>query len=445
MQLFQFVRSAHNWLAGRSGYEKLPDRVRQTIDRQQEDSEILIGWVQLAILVTFAGLYTVAPSAFPDETRFEPVPWALGAYFVFTITRLILAYARRLPFWMLVLSVIVDMLLLLGLIWTFHLQYEQPASFYLKAPTLLYVFIFIALRALRFEAGFVVLAGLVASAGWLLMVFYAVKIAPGNTTVTGDYIEYMTSNNVLLGAEFDKVISILMVTVILTTGIARAHQLLTQSVVESAAARDLSRFVPTEVVRQIAASEHGATAGQTELREATIMFIDIENFTAIGETLSPQNLVATLNDYFTVVSAPIQKYQGAICQFQGDAILASFNLPEANPDYAWNAVTAAQEIQRLLKIHTFNGVPLQARIGITTGEVVGGFVGTPERLGYTIHGDDVNLAARLEQLNKQHRTRILLDELTCERAGRDGFAFRRLGTETVRGRENSVNVYSLSA
>ncbi len=445
MQLFQFVRSAHNWLAGRSGYEKLPDRVRQTIDRQQEDSEILIGWVQLAILVTFAALYTVAPSAFPDETRFEPVPWALGAYFVFTITRLILAYARRLPFWMLVLSVIVDMLLLLGLIWTFHLQYEQPASFYLKAPTLLYVFIFIALRALRFEAGFVVLAGLVASAGWLLMVFYAVKIAPGNTTVTGDYIEYMTSNNVLLGAEFDKVISILMVTVILTTGIARAHQLLPQSIVESAAARDRSRFVPTEAVRQIAASEHGATAGQTEFREATIMFIDIENFTAIGETLSPQNLVATLNEYFTVVSAPIQKYQGAICQFQGDAILASFNLPEANPDYAWNAVTAAQEIQRLLKIHTFNGVPLQARIGITTGEVVGGFVGTPERLGYTIHGDDVNLAARLEQLNKQHHTRILLDELTCERAGRDGFAFRRLGTETVRGRENPVNVYSLSA
>ena len=85
-----------------------------------------------------------------------------------TVLRLVLAHLRRLPYWMLFASVVVDMTLLLGLIWSFHLQYEQPASFYLKAPTLLYVFIFIALRALRFEAGFVVLSGLVAALGCIM-------------------------------------------------------------------------------------------------------------------------------------------------------------------------------------------------------------------------------------------------------------------------------------
>ena len=80
------------------------------------------------------------------------MPYALAAYFGFTVLRLGLAYRGRLPGWLLSLSVVIDMALLMGLIWSFHLQYHQPPSFYLKAPTLLYVFIFIALRALRFEA-----------------------------------------------------------------------------------------------------------------------------------------------------------------------------------------------------------------------------------------------------------------------------------------------------
>ena len=84
----------------------------------------------------------------------------------------------RLPAWLLALSIIIDMALLFGLIWSFHLQYAQPPSFYLKAPTLLYVFIFIALRALRFEAKYVVFAGLAAALGWLAMVLYVVFVDP---------------------------------------------------------------------------------------------------------------------------------------------------------------------------------------------------------------------------------------------------------------------------
>lgn len=89
---------------------------------------------------------------------FAPVPWALGIYFVFTLVRLVLAYRGGVGPAVLYLSIVLDMCLLLGLIWSFHLQYQQPPSFYLKSPTLLYVFIFIALRALWFEARYVVAA-----------------------------------------------------------------------------------------------------------------------------------------------------------------------------------------------------------------------------------------------------------------------------------------------
>ncbi|MDH3715485.1 MAG: adenylate/guanylate cyclase domain-containing protein, partial [Gammaproteobacteria bacterium] len=330
-----------------------------------------------------------------------------------------------------------------ALIWSFHLQYEQPASFYLKVPTLLYVFIFIALRALRFEAGFVVLSGLVAAAGWLLMVWYATHVDPQNPMITRDYVEYMTSNSVLLGAEFDKVISILMVTVILMVAITRARGLLVRSVIESSAARDLSKFVPSEVAQQITSAEEAVSAGQGETREATILFADVEGFTTLSEQLTPEQLIRTLNEYFAVVAAPLQAYGGAINQFQGDAILATFNVPTENPQHAANAVRAAMDIQRELHGRRFgDNIEMRARIGINTGTVVGGMVGTPDRLSYTVHGDDVNLAARLETLNKEYGTRILLSASTVAQAGELAGEFRELGEVQVRGKRDATCIFT---
>ena len=109
---------------------------------------------------------------------FAPVPWALGIYFLFTVVRLILAHGRHLPPWMVTLSVIIDMAGLLITIWSFHLQYQQEPGFSLKAPTLLYIFILIALRTLRFDARYVILAGASAMAGWLGLLSYALANSP---------------------------------------------------------------------------------------------------------------------------------------------------------------------------------------------------------------------------------------------------------------------------
>ena len=176
------------------------------------------------------------------------------------------------------------------------------------------------------------LAGAVAASGWLLMVLYVVSVDPDNPMITSHYVEYLTSNSVLLGAEFDKVISILMVTGILAIAIARARRLLVRSVVESSAADDLSRFVPQEVARKVKFSEQRMELGYGEVREATILFTDIEGFTTISESLAPTELIATLNAYFEVVTAPIVNNGGVINQFQGDAILATFNVPDELED-----------------------------------------------------------------------------------------------------------------
>jgi len=144
---------------------ELPPRVLTAIKGHQLQSEILIAWAQLLVGGTWSILYAVAPKTAAASALIEPVPLALGFYMLFSVLRLVLAYRGFAATWFLSLSVLVDMTILMALIWNFHIQYEQPAAFYLKAPTLLYVFIFISLRALCFSAGFVLLSGGAAAVG----------------------------------------------------------------------------------------------------------------------------------------------------------------------------------------------------------------------------------------------------------------------------------------
>jgi adenylate cyclase len=424
----------------------LPDRLKRAIQDQQERSEILISVIQLLVVTIFGLLYTISPKTFSDDVAFMPVPWVLSAYMLFSLLRFALALRRQLPDWMLYLSAVADITLLMGLIWSFHVQYEQPASFYLKAPTLLYVFIFIAIRALHFDPRFVIATGISAATGWMLMILYVVFSDPVDMMITRDYVEYMTSNSILIGAEFDKIITILIVTGVLALALRRARKLMMESIIEGSAARDLSRFVPEEVAKQVTRSEEGATTGKGEVKETTILFTDIEGFTTISETLTPEQLIEALNQYFTLIAKPIDECGGVISQFQGDAVLATFNAPKADANHASNAVKAALKIQKVLEGKLFgDGVPFNTRIGINSGRVVGGLVGSGDRVGYTVHGDNVNLTARLEQLNKDYGTRIIVSEQTRVLIDPDEYEFRALGEVSVRGRQKPVRIYTIDS
>jgi adenylate cyclase len=417
-----------------------PERVRWLIIEQQVRSEILIGWVGFALVLFFLVLYTVSPKT-SAGTRFVPVPWVLGAFLAVSGLRLVLAYRRWLNPPLLIVGVCLDIALLLGLIWSFHLQYQQPAPFYLKVPTLLYVFIFIALRALRFEPMYVIAAGLSAAAGWLAMLVYAAM--SGEMVVTRDYVRYLTSNSVLIGAEIDKVIAILMVTGVLALALARSRRILYRAVLDSVLAKDLSRFVAPEVAERISTSERGLQPGEGEVREATVLFTDIEAFSTFAEKVSPERLVALLNEYFEAISGVVERHGGVITQFQGDAMLITFNTVRDDPDHAAKAVRPAAEIQELTRERLFgDAVRMRTRCGINTGRIVAGAVGSAERLLYTVHGDEVNIAARLEQLNKKYGTYLLAAESTVRAAGGE-FAFRPVDEITVRGRASATRVYTL--
>lgn len=188
----------------------LPKRVIAAIERQENSSEILIKLIQITIFALWGILYALSPKVESQTLMagFKPVPLALASYLVLNIIGLIWAVRRGLPNWAIFMNVIIDISMLMVLIWSFHIQYDQPPSFYLKAPTAFYIFIFIALRALRFQARFVIAAGVAAVVGWVTLTAYVVYSDPENTMITRDYVEYLTSNSVLIGAEIDKIIAI---------------------------------------------------------------------------------------------------------------------------------------------------------------------------------------------------------------------------------------------
>ncbi|MFI4998528.1 MAG: adenylate/guanylate cyclase domain-containing protein [Reyranellales bacterium] len=203
------------------------------------------------------------------------------------------------------------------------------------------------------------------------------------------------------------------------------------------------RYVDESVAATILRRQgDGAMSG--EMGEATILFTDIAGFTTIAEYLTPHELVAALNEYLETVLAPIRAHGGVVNTFIGDGLFASFNMPLGREDHAAAAVGAAIDIQRAVGSRTFGdqGVALATRIGISTGKVIGGSVGAGQRMSYTLLGDTVNLAARLEELNKQHGTRILVSAATRAACG-ERFAFNSLGSVAVRGRGEQVAVFSV--
>jgi adenylate cyclase len=396
-------RLAAWWSAAAAADASVPARVRVAIERQQDESERLTAWIQLAIVIFFGILYAVSPKTYSGDLMYPPVTFALAGFAAAALLRLIVAYIGRVPGWLVGSLIVADIGLLLVLIWSFHIQYAQPPAFALKAPTLLYVFIFIALRTLRFEVRYVALAGLTAAAGWLLLAISAIVADPG--MVTRNYVHYLTANAVLIGAEIDKVITILVVTAVLSLALLRARRLLVAAVVEAAAARDLSRFFAPEIASRITRAEDQLRPGHGEARDATIVTVDIRGFTGLSKTLSPDDLIGILVAYQSHTVPAIQRHGGSIDKFLGDGILATFGTVRPSATHAADAlraidavVEAADSWNRERRAAGAVSVPLG--VAGAAGPVIFGAVGSESRLEYTVIGEAVNLAAKLEKHNK---------------------------------------------
>lgn len=206
------------------------------------------------------------------------------------------------------------------------------------------------------------------------------------------------------------------------------------------------QYLSPKVIEQLV-DDPGMLKLGGEKKEITAFFSDIQGFSTISESLSPEELVELLNEYLTAMSDIIMKYDGTVDKFEGDAVIAFFGAPVPYSDHAVRSCLASLEMQEKLvemrKAWREQGKhELFVRIGLNTGEMVVGNMGSAHRMDYTMMGDSVNLAARLEGVNKQYKTFLMISEFTYQIVKND-VEVRELDLIRVVGKNESVRIYEV--
>jgi class 3 adenylate cyclase len=201
-------------------------------------------------------------------------------------------------------------------------------------------------------------------------------------------------------------------------------------------------LAPAVIEKMLASNKPPALGG--EIRNVTVYFSDIADFSSMAENTAPAELVAAMNEYLSAMADVIEAHGGFVDKYIGDAIVAVFGAPLDDADHATHAVQAALECAaRLATLERMNaafGGRARQRIGLNSGEALVGNIGSRRRFNYTAMGDTVNLASRLEGSNKLYGTAIIASEATVERSGR-AFVWRELDAIRVKGRAQAVRIF----
>lgn len=327
---------------------------------------------------------------------------------------------------------------------------DVPQAMTFRNSVFPFYFLILGIAAFSFSPGLVVWAGIMVAAGWLGAFAWAIRDMPvrldwgdiGTAPTTEHFLLiFLNPNFIGTGSRIQEALAYLVVAVLIAAVMWRARRTVRRQL-ELAEERQtitdvFGRYVPRTVADALISDR-----GLLEPVEgtATVLFIDVAGFTRMTEAGGPRHVVGVLNDFFDQATETVNRYDGVVTQFIGDAIMATFNLPAKDPDHAAKAVSAALDIADLAANRTFGGEQLAIRAGIATGPVIAGSVGGGGRQSYSLYGDTVNLSARLEALNKENGTQILIDAATVQRL--PDVPVREIGRIDVRGFSESVAVFT---
>ncbi len=290
--------------------------------------------------------------------------------------------------------------------------------------------------ALIFVAGLMIVLSMLPRASWVLY-STGILLVLGLTGFTWHQLLHFTLFPLVTVAGS---VLFLFVSSIMTLQVMTSRQ---QAFIRGA----FAKYLPDSVVEELLTHPDKLSLGGEE-REISILFSDLQNFTTISEQLSPQELVKLLNEYLSEMTAIILNEGGIIDKYLGDAIMAEFGAPLPVADHADRAVSAALNMQRRLEELQQNwaerNLPeLKCRIGIHTGPVIIGNMGSDRVFDYTVIGDTANLASRLEGANKLYNTFLMISESTYHALTPDRFLTRLLDVIAVKGKSKAVKVFEV--
>lgn len=337
-------------------------------------------------------------------------------------------------------------------------KYDVPQIIAFRAYGIYYLLPFIGLACLSLSWGLVVWSGVVTAVGWWLA--FGIVVSGMERTLswgdlptnaaTQDYEEVFLSTDFIgVGNRVEETGFVLILSVILAVAVYRARSIFfaqlqaedereAERATRERVTRTLGQYVPETVATRLL---HDPTSLEPTVRQGSVLIADIEGFSTFAANRNPRDVIETLNAFLAECADRVSQCEGVVISYLGDGFLATFNAPLAVSNSAAAALAAAESLTDLTEGRLFRGHKVKLRIGIASGEIAAGIVGSSKRQAFTVYGDTVNRAARLEQLNKKTGTTVLMDEATKERAA-DSHGTLSKGEHELRGLPRPVAVWT---
>ena len=420
--------------------------------RRAEQSGLRLAIIGRIAALTLMGIWLISTRA-DDPARAVGYVLVLSLFAILGLAHYALIGTRFDRRWVKYVFITLDVAIISVLVATQPLYPKAvglPAVMTFRAPVFPFYFVILGVAAFSFSPAMVMWTGIAGAIGWLSAFRHTASLVDGvrnwseiPANPTAEQIMAVVLDPAFggLSARIQEAILLVVVAFLIAVVMWRARTTLRRQLEAERDHATLSgmfgRFVPQAIVNAMVAGR-GALAPVE--REATVLFADIAGFTEMTERAGAARTVEILNAFFDDVTQIIGTHNGVVTQFQGDAVLATFNVPVEDAGHATNAFQAARSILAAVAEREFAGERIRVRIGVNTGSLVAGNVGGGGRQSYTVHGDTVNLAARLEALCKEHGTSLLLSAATARAL--PGAKLVAVGNISVRGLSEPVAVYS---
>ncbi|NIR92067.1 MAG: adenylate/guanylate cyclase domain-containing protein [Gammaproteobacteria bacterium] len=418
-----------------------------------EQSGLKLAIIGRTVALVLLGIWLVGSRA-DDPVRVYNYLTALSVFAALGLIHYSLIATRFDRPWIKYIFVTLDIAIVSALVATQPLYAsatDLPSVFVFRVPIFPFYFIIVGIAAFSFSPGLVLWTGFAGALGWMGAFLHRASgveglinwtAIPPNPTAEEVMAVVLDPNFGGLSGRIQEIVSLAVVAFLIAVVMWRARTTLKRQLEAERDRATLSgifgRFVPQAIVNAMVAGR--GTLAPIE-REATVLFVDIAGFTDMSERAGAVRTVEILNAYFDEATRIIGAHNGIVTQFQGDAVLATFNVPIEDVEHARNAFDAAQAILACVSEREFAGERIRVRIGVNTGPLVAGNVGGGGRQSYTVHGDTVNLAARLEALCKEHGTSLLLSATTAKALPH--VKLIAAADIAVRGLSKPVTLYSL--
>jgi adenylate cyclase len=414
--------------------------LRGLLQDAEFEAERTIGWVRIAIALTLAaGVWFAVPWMSAEDpgftTRVIASGLTLGALMALGIASLMTASGRRYRSWFAYAFTAADAVLVSLNLWTVLNTHQLSGSWTAALPAILVVPLLMAVGTLRYRPAVQIWA-----TAWFVAGLSAAALTRG---LDGPGLSSDVAPFFALAPNTMRLLILILIGATTTYVIMRAYRLLVRASREAVQRAMLARFLPSEVAPLVAGSGEGAWRRGRRQRVA-ILFVDMRGSTKIAEEMDPAQLSVFVSSFRRRITRAARAFPGVIDKFIGDGAMIIFGVPAPGPDDAGRAVNCGREIIRLVENWSAKRnfqPPVRVGVGIHIGEAYCGIVGDEDRLEFTVLGDAVNVAARIEQATKEFAEPLLVSEDVAREAGGPG-AWREVTRDPLRGRLHQIGIFA---